>query len=216
MRASCIGGPTGVGQWLQFGCARRPHPVTGPGAPGGPGGSGHCRGLGPGRTRQRRSRPAGSAVRFAVDATPDVVAEAVADGIDLLVTHHPLLLRGVSSIAETSSRGRSLAQLVRAGCALFTMHTNADQAADGVNDALADALGIDAQERRPIRPLVAPGPVRLVTYVPEVHADALVTALATVGAGRLGDYDSCAYWTDGTGQFRPREGAHPHMALSRS
>ncbi len=150
-------------------------------------------------------------VRFAVDATPTVVDEAIAAQVDLLVTHHPLLLRGVHSIATTSSRGRSLTQLVRADCALFTMHTNVDQAAGGVSDVLADAIGMHPRDRRPIRPLSSDATKRLVVYAPESAADDLVAALAAAGAGQLGAYDSCAYWTDGVGQFRPLPGAEPHI-----
>lgn len=147
-------------------------------------------------------------VLFAVDATPAVVDQAVSTGADLLVTHHPLLLRGVSSIAETSSRGRTLSALVRAGCALLTMHTNADQARDGVNDALADACGMSAK-RAPIRRLPGPDQVRIVVHVPGEHVDALVAAMAGAGAGVIGDYESCAFWVEGTGQFRPMGAASP-------
>ncbi|CAO5167576.1 GTP cyclohydrolase 1 type 2 homolog [Frankia sp. AiPs1] len=80
-------------------------------------------------------------VLFAVDPTPEVAAEA-ARGAGLLVTHHPLFLRGVHGVAETSPGGRVVATLVRAGAALFTAHTNADVAAPGVSDALATALGL--------------------------------------------------------------------------
>lgn len=155
-------------------------------------------------------RPVAS-VRFAVDATPTVVDEAIAAQVDLLVTHHPLLLRGVHSIATTSSRGRSLTQLVRGDCALFTMHTNVDQAAGGVSDALADAIGMRTRDRRPIRPLPTESLKRLVVHVPESAAENLVAALAAAGAGQLGSYDSCAYWVDGVGQFRPLPGAEPHI-----
>ncbi len=88
-------------------------------------------------------------VHFAVDPTQEVADEAVAAGAQLLVTHHPLFLRGVHGIAETSAGGRVVTTLVRAGCALFTAHTNADVARPGVSDALAAALGL--QDTRPVR-----------------------------------------------------------------
>ena len=99
-----------------------------------------------------------TSVRFAVDPLPPVIDAAVSAGVDLLVTHHPMLLRGVHSVAESTRKGRSLAQLIRSGCALFTMHTNADQATNGVNDALADVVGLTS--RRPIRPLAPAVPDR--------------------------------------------------------
>jgi dinuclear metal center YbgI/SA1388 family protein len=81
-------------------------------------------------------------VLFAVDPAPAVVAEALEWGADLLVCHHPLLLTPVHGVPATSPKGRVVHDLVRAGCALLTAHTNADVPADGVNEALARAVGI--------------------------------------------------------------------------
>ena len=81
-------------------------------------------------------------VTVAVDATAAVVAE-VPDG-GLLLAHHPLLLRGVDTVAASTAKGSLLHQMIRTGRALFTAHTNADSAAPGVSDALADALGLTA------------------------------------------------------------------------
>ena len=76
-------------------------------------------------------------VLLAVDPTPEVAAEAVAGGYDLLLTHHPLYLGGTTTVAGTDPKGRVVHDLVRAGSALFVAHTNADRAAGGVSDALA-------------------------------------------------------------------------------
>ena len=81
-------------------------------------------------------------VMLAVDPTADVVDEAIAWGADLLVTHHPLLLRAVHSVAATTFKGALIHRLIRAGVALYVAHTNADAAAGGVADALADAVGL--------------------------------------------------------------------------
>jgi len=83
-------------------------------------------------------------IHLAVDPTPEVAEEAVTAGADLLLTHHPLLLRPVSSVAATDPGGRVVHTLIRGGCALLAAHTNADVAADGVSDALAALLGLDA------------------------------------------------------------------------
>jgi dinuclear metal center YbgI/SA1388 family protein len=82
-------------------------------------------------------------VLFAVDPTSAVVDEAVERGIDLVVTHHPLLLTPVHGVPADDPKGRLVHRLIRAGIGLFVAHTNADRAADhGVNDALATALGL--------------------------------------------------------------------------
>ena len=81
-------------------------------------------------------------VHFAVDPTLAVIEEARALGADLLVTHHPLLLRGIHSVATTGAKGASVTALVVHDIALFVAHTNADVASPGVNDALAAACGL--------------------------------------------------------------------------
>jgi dinuclear metal center YbgI/SA1388 family protein len=85
-----------------------------------------------------------------VDCVPETVAEASAVGADLIVAHHPLLLRPVSSVAPTTYKGRIVHQLIQRGVALHVAHTNADVADPGVSDALADRLGL--RELRPLRP----------------------------------------------------------------
>lgn len=86
---------------------------------------------------------------FVVDCVPETVEEAVGAGADLIVAHHPLLLRGVSSVATTTYKGRAVHRLIRSGIALFVAHTNADVAAPGVSDALAARLGLTGT--RPLR-----------------------------------------------------------------
>lgn len=145
-------------------------------------------------------------VLLAVDPAPAVVAEAIDWGADLLLTHHPLLLRGVNSVAASNPKGRVVHDLVRHGVALLSAHTNADSARPGVSDALADALGmVDVEPLVPLRE----GLDKVVTFVPHAQASDVLDALAAAGAGRIGDYDRCGYLLEGTGTFRPLAGANP-------
>ncbi|MEK6309937.1 MULTISPECIES: Nif3-like dinuclear metal center hexameric protein [Curtobacterium] len=93
-------------------------------------------------------------VHLAVDAVPATAAETVALGADLLLTHHPLLLRGVTTIAESTYKGSVLATLVRGGAGLLAAHTNADVVTTGTSAVLADRLGLTDQ--RPIDPAADP------------------------------------------------------------
>lgn len=88
-------------------------------------------------------------IHLAVDAVLDTVDEAIAAQSDLMLVHHPLLLRGVTTVAETRYKGAVLARLIRAGCALIAAHTNADVVASGTSAVLAERLGLVD-----IRPLV--------------------------------------------------------------
>ncbi len=150
-----------------------------------------------------------SRVAVALDCTDEVADAAVAAGAQMLVVHHPLLLRGVSSVAADTPKGRILHKLIRGGVALFAAHTNADSARPGVNDRLAEILGVT-----PGAPL-APKPGRhldaWVVRVPASHADAVKEAVFGAGAGSVGDYDSCAYELSGRGQFRPGDDADPFL-----
>ena len=146
-------------------------------------------------------------ILFAVDPTAAVIDEALEWGADLLVAHHPLLLRPVSSVAATTAKGRAVHQLVRGGCALYVAHTNADVATPGVSDALARVLGLDDLE--PLAPRAVAALDKIVVFVPEQQARQLVDALADAGAGEIGDYRRCAWTTTGTGTFTPQVGASP-------
>ena len=148
-----------------------------------------------------------SRVLLAVDPAPVVAEEAVAWGADLLLVHHPLFLKPVHGVAATTPKGRTLTALSRAGCALLTAHTNADQADDGVSEAMARALGLADVE--PLVPAPA-GPVdKLTVFVPRDAADGVRRALAEAGAGRIGDYDHASFSAAGKGRFRPLAGASP-------
>ena len=146
-------------------------------------------------------------VLFAVDPTREVAEEARDYGAQLLVTHHPLFLRGVHGVAADAPGGAVVQTLIRAGCALYTAHTNADVARPGVSDALADALGV--LDLQPIELSAADDLDKVVVFVPADRRAVVLDAMAGAGAGSIGDYERCAWWGEGTGTFRPGAGASP-------
>ncbi|WP_067840151.1 Nif3-like dinuclear metal center hexameric protein [Nocardia lijiangensis] len=148
-----------------------------------------------------------SRVLFAVDATAAVVDEAIDWRAQALVVHHPLLLRGVDTVAADTAKGALLHRLIRSGCALFTAHTNADSADPGVSDALAAAIGLTVTGPVDAKPTAAVD--NWVVQVPRTHTDAVLAALFAAGAGGSGNYHECALRVPGVGQFRPMPGANP-------
>lgn len=146
-------------------------------------------------------------VLFAVDPVLDVVDEALAWGADLVVTHHPLFLDPVHSVAATNAKGAVVTRLLAAGCALYTAHTNADSAQRGVADALADLLGL--VDRRPLVPASSLPLDKHVVMVPADSAEAIIDAMADAGAGSIGEYSRTAWTTTGTGTFVPSADANP-------
>lgn len=146
-------------------------------------------------------------ILLAVDPVTAVAEEAVAWEANLVVVHHPLFLKGVSSVAATTPKGRVVHRLLGAGCALFTAHTNADAPVGGVSESMALALGltgIEPLEADPGEPLD-----KLVVFAPADAAEAVREALAAAGAGAIGDYEACTFTSPGQGRFRPLEGASP-------
>ena len=84
-------------------------------------------------------------ILLTVDVTETTVQQAIDEGVSLIIAHHPLLLRGVTSIAETTNKGMLVSQLLRHKIALYTAHTNADAAWPGVSDALAESIGLNVR-----------------------------------------------------------------------
>ncbi len=142
-----------------------------------------------------------------VDVTEAVVDAALESGADLIVAHHPLLLRGVETVAASTPKGRLIHRLIAGGCALYSAHTNADKVRGGVSDALADLLGV--HDTRPLAPEPHDRLDKWVVMVPEGSAEQVTEALFRAGAGALGDYTDCLWSVVGTGQFRPAPGAAP-------
>ena len=144
-----------------------------------------------------------------VDVTVPVVERAIELGADLVVAHHPLLLRGTSLVNADEPKGAMVLRLAEHRIGLWAGHTNADIAEGGVGQALAEAIGLvdlAPMEERPSGPLE-----NLVTFVPPDHVDAVVGALSAAGAGRVGSYDSCHFASPGTGSFRALDGAQPFV-----
>ncbi|MBG6182599.1 dinuclear metal center YbgI/SA1388 family protein [Arthrobacter sp. CAN_A214] len=88
-------------------------------------------------------------ILFTVDPTAAVLDEALDWGAQLIISHHPLLLKPVHSVAASGFKGEIVHRLIESGCALVTVHTNGDSAVGGVSDVLADALGL-----QDVQPLV--------------------------------------------------------------
>ena len=146
-------------------------------------------------------------VLLAVDPVQVVADEAVSLDADLVITHHPLFLRGTSSVAATTPKGRVVHTLVTHGCGLLAAHTNADAPAGGVSESMGLALGL--QHLWPLDADTADPLDKIVVFAPTSAAQSLRDELADAGAGHLGDYDQTSFSAQGVGRFRPLPGADP-------
>lgn len=149
-----------------------------------------------------------SSAMVCLDCTEAVVEEAAAKGCGLIISHHPVIFRGLKSLAGKGYVERTLLAAIRHGIALYAIHTNLDNVIDGVNGEIAARLGL-----KPLRALAPkPGQLRkLAVFAPHSHAEAVRQALFAAGAGHIGAYDECSFNTAGTGTFRGGEGANPFV-----
>ncbi|MGO0577516.1 Nif3-like dinuclear metal center hexameric protein [Ornithinimicrobium panacihumi] len=131
-----------------------------------------------------------ASILLAVDPTLEVIAEAVESGVDLIITHHPLLLRGIHSVATTTAKGAAITDLMVNDIALYCAHTNADVADPGVGQALAEACGLahtdplelsEGQELGRVGDLAAP--VTLAALAERLHAALPPTAVGVRVSG---------------------------------
>jgi dinuclear metal center YbgI/SA1388 family protein len=157
----------------------------------------------------------GRAVRTAAvchEVTGAVLEVIATDPVDVLVTYHPLLFEPVVRfIAGAHPAGRAL-RLAELGVALAVAHTNADVAAGGAADALADALGIvDAVG---FAPTWGVGSLKVTVFVPAGDADRVADAMTEAGAGVIGDYTGCSFRVPGVGTFRAPAHASPAVGIA--
>lgn len=141
------------------------------------------------------------------EVTAEVVAALQARPVDLLITYHPLLFRPVRTLrAGRGPEGRAF-RLVRMGVALAVAHTAFDACPGGAADSLAAALGLEGV--RGFGPLELASQIKVVTFVPAEYTEQVAEALASAGAGRIGNYRGCSYRSEGVGAFLPEAGASP-------
>ena len=147
-------------------------------------------------------------IRTALDPLPTVVADAVESGVDLLVTHHPLIFKPVKQVDFGREPGQTIRRAAESRLAVYAAHTSLDTAPGGLNDILAGRIGMEETV-----PLVkAPGEesYKLAFFVPVAHVDTVINVLADAGAGRIGKYSGCTFRTQGRATFIPGPDSDPY------
>ena len=145
-------------------------------------------------------------VLVSLDVIEATIDEARSVGASVLVTHHPAIFRPLASVTGATPAGRRVQDLIRAGIAHVAAHTNLDAAPGGVNDALAEAVGL--AHARPFAP-PDEGHVKVVVFTPEADVERVEAAAFAAGAGVIGRYTACSFRAPGTGAFRGGEGSAP-------
>lgn len=145
-------------------------------------------------------------VLVTLDCTEEVVDEAIREGANLIVAHHPIVFRGLKKLNGKNYVEKTVIKAIKNDIAIYAIHTNLDNVHTGVNKRICEKLGLsNLKILAPKRGTLA----KLVTFVPAAHVDQVAQALHEAGAGNIGDYKQCSFRIGGTGTFLPTGDAQP-------
>ncbi|RED93859.1 Nif3-like dinuclear metal center hexameric protein [Marinoscillum furvescens] len=147
-------------------------------------------------------------ISLTLDVTEEVIAEAIQNGDNLIIAHHPLIFKGLKSLTGNHWVERCIIKAIQNGIAIYAIHTNLDNYHLGVNRRIAERLGLkQVRTLSPKSGLLT----KLTTFVPKDNTQEVLDALYAAGAGSIGDYDHCSFRVAGTGTFRPGAHTNPHI-----
>jgi dinuclear metal center YbgI/SA1388 family protein len=143
-----------------------------------------------------------------LDCTEEIVDEAIAKGCDLIISHHPILFKGLKKLNGKNYVERVILKAIKHGIALYASHTNLDSVTNGVNKVICDRLGI----KNPVILNPKSGILKkLVTFCPTAQAQAVQSALFSAGAGEISNYSECSFNVAGVGTFKGNEKTNPYV-----
>jgi dinuclear metal center YbgI/SA1388 family protein len=143
-----------------------------------------------------------------IDVTEEVIEEALKMGADIIISHHPLIFNGIKKITGQNYVQRIIRKAIQNDIAILSVHTNIDAVSGGVNSAICQKLGLKNQK------ILLPFEgrlLKLVFFVPNLHAVEVSQAVFDAGAGVIGNYDCCSYNLEGKGSFRAGEDTRPYV-----
>ncbi len=147
-------------------------------------------------------------ILISIDCTEAVVHDAIKKGCNLIISHHPVVFKGLKKLTGATYVERTVILAIQHNVALYALHTYLDSVRTGVNKRIADQLGlINTRILRPKTGTLA----KLTTFVPVENTDAVLHALHAAGAGMIGEYKNCSFVLEGTGTFQPTERANPRI-----
>jgi len=143
-----------------------------------------------------------------LDVTEAVIDEAIETGCELIISHHPILFKGIKKINGNTYVERCIIKAIKNDIAIYAAHTNLDSITGGVNSKICEKIGLTNVS------ILVPAKkqlLKLVTFIPEDHLEAVREAVFAAGAGEIGKYDKCSFSTQGLGTFRGGEEANPYV-----
>lgn len=147
-----------------------------------------------------------SGVIISLDVTEEVIDEAIENGCNLVLSHHPLIFKGIKKITGQTAVERIIATCIRHNIAVYSAHTNLDMVSNGVSHKMARKLGL---VKISVLQTLKNRLMKLVTFIPENYLEGVADAIFDAGAGVIGKYDKCGFSANGTGSFRAGENTRP-------
>lgn len=152
-----------------------------------------------------------SNVLITLDTTEAVVEEAIDKNCNLIISHHPIIFKGLKSLTGKNYVERTILKAIKNDIAIYAVHTNLDNVHNGVNKKICDKLGlINTSVLVPKQQTLS----KLVTFIPKEHTKIVLEALHNAGAGNIGNYSHCSFAIEGRGTFRPGTAANPHIGTA--
>ena len=149
-----------------------------------------------------------SGIICALDATEEVVKEAISKKCNLIVAHHPVIFSGLKKINGNNYVEKAIITAIKNDIAIYAIHTNLDNVLEGVSGKMAAMLGLKnisilSQKESTLK--------KLFTFVPVDKADQVRNAIFAAGGGYVGNYSECSFNAGGTGTFKAGKGADPYV-----
>ncbi len=147
-------------------------------------------------------------ILVSLDCTEEVVAEAIQLGCNMIVAHHPIIFKGLKKLTGSNYIERTIILAIKNDIAIYAIHTNLDNIHTGVNQKIAQKIGL-----KNLR-ILAPKTdtlQKLVAFIPKANAAEVVSALHQAGAGQIGKYNNCNFSVNGIGSYLPTSYANPSI-----
>jgi dinuclear metal center YbgI/SA1388 family protein len=143
-----------------------------------------------------------------LDVTNETLDEAIENQCDLIIAHHPVIFKGLKKLTGSNSTEEIVIKAIKSDTAIYAVHTNMDNSVGGVNSILCHKLGLTNTK------ILSPrkeGLNKIACFCPVSHLETVQLAMFSAGAGNIGNYDNCSYYSRGTGTFKALDGSNPFV-----
>lgn len=147
-------------------------------------------------------------IMVSLDCTEDVIDDAISQNCNLIISHHPIVFSGLKRFNGKNYVERTVMKAIKNDVLLYAIHTNLDNVVGGVNQRIAERLGLQNTRILNWKTQLLK---KVVTFCPTEHAQKVREAMFSAGAGKIGNYDNCSFSSEGTGTFRGNENTDPFV-----